>query len=103
MYNYNISYTTIIYLTLLYTIYNKDERENHYPPSIFTVTLVTLSRSHQKHITTPTSTPHEAKPFVPYSLRLCLTTHSTLFPTIYPTTECIFVSLQQKRMKGWDE
>ena len=95
----------IYHIQLLYTLpyyiqYIRMRGKTTIPPSIFTVTLVTLSRSHQKHITTPTSTPHEAKPLVPYSLRLCLTTHSTLFPTIYPPTECIFVSLQQKRMKG---
>lgn len=53
------------------------------PPSIFTVTLVTLSRSHQKHIATPTSTPQEAKPLASCSLRPRLTFHCTLFPTIY--------------------
>ena len=73
------------------------------PPSIFTVTLVTLSRSHQKHFTVPTPTPHEAKPLVPYSLRLCLTTHNTLFPTIYPPHRmhfCIFATKTDEGMKG---
>ena len=78
-----ISYIIYNYYIPYLIIYNKEERETHHPPLYFTVTLVTLSRSHQKHITTPTSTPHEAKPLASCLLRPRLTSHCTLFPTIY--------------------